>query len=166
MMPSDWVLRWAGLIPEGGRVLDVACGSGRHALALAGMGHPVDAVDRALVLSEEARSRENVHWLEHDLEQGPWPFDEAAYAGILVTNYLHRPLFPHLIAGLIKGGVLVYETYALGQERFGRPRNPAHLLMPGELLEMVRGHLRVVAYEDVQESAPPKRVQRLCAVRP
>jgi len=166
MMPSAWVLRWADLIPEGGRVVDIACGSGRNALALAALGHPVDAVDRVLALSEEARSLANIHWLEHDLEQGPWPFGAASYAGILVTNYLHRPLFPHLIAGLAKGGVLIYETYALGQERFGRPRNPAHLLMPGELLEMVRGKLRVVAYEDVQESGPPKRVQRLCAVRP
>ena len=75
-------------------------------------------------------------------------------------------MFPHLVAALARGGVLLYETFALGQEKIGRPRNPAHLLMPGELLEMARGQLRVVAYEDVQEAVPPRRVQRLCAVRP
>ena len=164
MTPSAWISRWAALIPAGGRVLDVACGAGRHALMLAELGHAVDAVDRELVLPQQAMP--GVNWLEHDLEQAPWPFEDAAYAAVVVTNYLHRPLFPHLVAALAKGGVLLYETYALGQERIGRPRNPAHLLMPGELLEMVRGQLRVVAYEDVQEAVPPRRVQRLCAVRP
>ncbi|TNF55627.1 MAG: class I SAM-dependent methyltransferase [Gammaproteobacteria bacterium] len=133
---------------------------------LAGLGHPVDAVDREPVQPEAAPGQADIRWLEHDLEHAPWPFADGAYGGVVVTNYLHRPLFPHLVAALAKGGVLIYETYALGQERIGRPRNPAHLLMPGELLEMVRGQLRVVAYEDVQEAAPPRRVQRLCAVRP
>lgn len=166
MSPSAWVMRWAGLMSTGARVLDVACGSGRHALALAAMGHPVDAVDRELVLSGEASAWPGIRWHEADLEGAPWPFAGSLYGGIVVTNYLHRPLFPHMLSCLAHEGVLIYETFALGQEKIGRPRNPAHLLMPGELLEMVRGQLRVVAYEDVQESDPPKRVQRLCAVRP
>jgi SAM-dependent methyltransferase len=166
MMPSDWILRWVGHIPAGGHVLDVACGSGRHAVMLARLGYPVDAVDRDLSLSEGARAQPGIRWVEYDLEQAPWPFAASSYAGILVTNYLHRPLFPHLIASLARGGLLLYETFALGQEKFARPRNPAHLLMPGELLEMARGRLRVMAYEDVLKTQPPKRVQRLCAVRP
>lgn len=166
MTPSPWVMRWAGLIHAGGRVLDVACGSGRHALSLAKMGYQVEAVDRDLTLSQQARELPGIRWLERDLEAGPWPFAESAYAAIVVANYLHRPLLGQLLASLAPGGVLIYETFAVGQEQYGRPRNPAHLLLPGELLELVRGRLRVVAYEDVLETLPPKRVQRLCAVKP
>ncbi len=165
--PPAWVERWSGLIPKPGRVLDLACGSGRHAVYLAGLGYQIDAVDIDLSLSETAqRSAPLVTWLRHDLENAAWPFEAGEYQGVLVTNYLHRPLSPHLIDALAPGGVLIYATFAMGQERFGRPRNPAHLLMPGELLEMVRGQMRVVAYEDVLEQADtPTRVQRLCAIK-
>jgi SAM-dependent methyltransferase len=163
--PQAWIERWSGLILKPGRVLDVACGNGRHAAYLAGLGYQVDAVDIDLGLSDAARrDASNVTWLRHDLENAEWPFKAGAYQGVLVTNYLHRPLFPHLIEALAPGGVLIYATFAMGQERFGRPRNPAHLLMPGELLEVVRGQMRVVAYEDVLDQAEmPTRVQRLCA---
>lgn len=164
--PMPWLERWAGQIPAGGRVLDVACGGGRHALYLSSRGFKVDAVDRDLSLSEAARGTPGVNWLEHDLERGAWPFQFGAYQGVVVTNYLHRPLFPHLVEALAEGGVLIYATFSIGQEMIARPRNPQHLLMPGELLEAVRGRMRVVAYEDVLEAGEaPARVQRLCAIK-
>ncbi|MFZ5482787.1 MAG: class I SAM-dependent methyltransferase [Pseudomonadota bacterium] len=160
-----WVMRWADLIPARGRVLDVACGTGRHATFLAGRGHPVDAVDRDLSRLGDARNVPGVRWWAADLEAAPWPFDPAAYQAVVVTNYLHRPLFPYLLAALAPGGVLIYATFALGQARWGRPRDPRHLLVPGELLELARGRLQVVAYEDILEAGmPPSRVQRLCAL--
>lgn len=166
LAPSAWVRRWASLIPAAGNVLDLACGAGRHATFLAGRGYRVDAVDLDLEPSAPVRDSAGVAWRQLDLEQGDWPFAPASYAGVVVSNYLHRPLFPHLLEVLTPGGVLIYETFALGQERYGRPRNPAHLLLPGELLEFARGRLRVVAYEDVTETEPARRVQRLCAIKP
>jgi SAM-dependent methyltransferase len=167
MTPSAWVSRWSGLIAVPGRVLDLACGTGRNAVYLAGLGHAVDALDIDLGTSEAVRSTPGVRWRAVDLEDGGAHLESAAYQGIVVCNYLHRPLFPDILAALASGGVLIYETFAHGQQTFGRPRNPAHLLMPGELLEMARGYLRVVAYEDILQEAPaPARIQRLCAVRP
>lgn len=167
MTPSVWVKRWADLIPPGGRVLDVACGSGRNAIHLASRGYRVTAVDRDLGPSAGVRDTPGVTWLAHDLEAGDWPFTAGIWQGIVVVNYLHRPLIPHLIDALAPGGALIYATFAHGQERFGRPRDPRHLLMPGELLEAVRGRLRVVAYEDVEEAGPPpSRRQRLAALKP
>lgn len=164
--PSDWVRRWSGLIPSGGRVLDLAAGSGRHAVFLATEGFQVDAVDIDLSPSVAARGTPGIAWRQHDLEQGSWPVLPSSYQAIVVINYLHRPLFPHLLESLASGGILIYETFALGQERYGRPRNPAYLLMPGELLELARGRLQVVAYEDVTELEPARRMQRLCAIKP
>ncbi|MFA5082715.1 MAG: class I SAM-dependent methyltransferase [Hydrogenophilaceae bacterium] len=166
MTAMPWVARWAEMIPAHGRVLDLACGNGRHAVLLAGLGHPVEAVDIDLALSEPVRATPGVSWRQHDLEAQAWPFESGAYQGVVVTNYLHRPLFPLLIEALSPGGVLIYATFSMGQEVYGRPRNPQHLLMPGELLEAVRGRMRVVAYEDVLEAGePPARVQRLCAIK-
>jgi len=165
--PSAWVQQWAGRIPAGGRVLDLACGAGRHTRYLASLNHPVEGVDiDASALAELARIS-GVSVRTADLEQGPWPYGEAEFAGIVVTNYLYRPSFAKLLRVLAPGGVLIYETFALGNERFGRPSNPNFLLLPGELLEAVRGKLRVIAYEDVLVSQPkPAAVQRICAVRP
>lgn len=161
-----WVRRWSGLIPSGGQVLDLACGNGRHAVHLAGQGHRVVAVDRDLGLSASARQVAGIEWRELDLETGVWPFEAGAYQGIVVTNYLHRPLFAHLFDALAPGGVLIYATFSMGQARHGRPRNPVFLLMPGELLEAVRGRMRVVAYEDVEETgARTVCMQRLCAIK-
>lgn len=164
--PSEWVSRFASLIPAGGKVLDVACGSGRHARLLAGLGHRVEAVDRDESHMLSLRGVAGVSVRLADLEGGPWPYASQQFAGIIVCNYLHRPLFPCLLEALEQEGVLIYETFAVGNERFGKPSNPDFLLKPGELLEVVRGQLRVIAYEDVFVSQPkPAMVQRICAKR-
>jgi SAM-dependent methyltransferase len=162
--PSPWVQRWAASMRPGGTVLDVAAGSGRHARLLARMGFEVDAVDRDASLFADPPPR--VALLEADIEAGPWPYAGRRFDAIVVTNYLHRPLLPVLVESLEHGGVLVYETFAHGNERFGKPSNPAFLLAPGELLEAVRGRLRVIAYEDLVVDHPrPAAVQRLAARR-
>ena len=164
--PSAWVIRWSGLVPAGGRVLDIACGNGRHARFFASRGHPVEAVDRDPALLARLAGVPGVSTRCADLEAGPWPYPGDRFAGIVVANYLHRPLFPHLLAALAAGGVLIYETFAVGNERYGRPSNPAHLLTPGELLDVVRGRLRVIAYEDLEVSEPRlAMVQRICAIK-
>jgi SAM-dependent methyltransferase len=164
--PSPWVMRWAPMVRAGGDVLDVACGGGRHARHFAARGHPVLALDRdAAALATLAKSR-GVSTLCADIESGPWPLAERSFDAVVVTHYLHRPLFPLLLAALAPGGVLIYETFALGNERHGRPSNPAFLLHHGELLDVVHGRLAVIAYEDVTLGEPrPACVQRICAVR-
>ncbi|HSS46319.1 MAG TPA: methyltransferase domain-containing protein [Burkholderiales bacterium] len=164
--PSEWVSRFASLIPEKGKVLDVACGSGRHARLLAGLGHIVEAVDGDESSLQSLRGVAGVSARLADLEGGPWPYTGRQFAGIIVCNYLHRPLFPRMLEALEQEGVLIYETFAVGNERFGKPSNPNFLLKPGELLEVVRGQLRVIAYEDVYVDHPkPAMVQRICAKR-
>jgi SAM-dependent methyltransferase len=162
--PSPWVQRFCGYIRPGGVVLDVACGSGRHARWLARLGFEVDAVDRAPELFESPPV--GVRLLGADLEAGPWPYPGRRFDAVCVTNYLHRPLMPVLADSLERGGILIYETFAQGNERFGKPSNPDYLLAPGELFDAVRGKLRVLAYEDlVVEDPRPAAVQRLCARR-
>ena len=163
--PSPWVARFAALIPSGGRVLDVACGSGRHARFLAASGHAVEAVDRDIGGFLDIPA--SVHVREADIESGPWPYAGEKFAGMVVTNYLHRPLMAALVACVAPGGAFIYETFAAGNEKYGRPSRPDFLLQPGELLEVVRGQLQVVAFEDIYVEAPkPARVQRIVAVRP
>lgn len=165
--PSAWVARFAGLIRPRGPVLDLACGSGRHVRLFLELGHPVTALDRDISRLADLTDHPGLEVIEADLETGgPFPLAGRAFAGIVVTNYLWRPLFPDLIATLEPGGMLIYETFARGNESFGKPRNPAHLLEPGELLEAVRGALRVLAYEDLIVDDPgPAAVQRICASR-
>lgn len=164
--PSPWVVRFAGLVSTGGPVLDLAAGAGRHTRFFRGRGHPVTAIDRDA--ASLRRIEDQIEVIEADLEDGSsWPVGERRFAGIVVTNYLHRLLFPSILAALAPGGALLYETFALGNERFGKPSNPDFLLRPGELLEVVRGRLRVVAYEDVELAEPkPALVQRIVAVSP
>ena len=153
------------LLVAGGEVLDLACGSGRHSRYLARAGYRVCAVDRDAQALAALADVAGVCVQVCDLESAPWPFAGRRFAGIVVANYLHRPLFPHLLDALTEDGVLIYETFALGNEHFGKPSNPDFLLRPGELLERVRGKLRVVAYEDLQVSLPrPAMMQRICAV--
>src|SRR5512134_2740084 len=138
--PSVWVERWASLIPRG-RVLDLACGGGRHARLLLSMGYEVVAVDR------EPLSLGGARFVRADLEDAsPWPLPGERFQGIVVTNYLHRPLFPLLERSLAPGGVLIYETFMLGNERYGKPSNAAFLLQPGELWRAFAG-LHVIAFE-------------------
>lgn len=167
--PSPWVARFLPLIPAGGSVLDLAAGSGRHTRLLLEKGLQVVAVDRDLSRLADLSGNGDLETIERDLESGPQrgrpPFDRS-YAGIVVANYLHRPLLPLLVESLAPGGLLIYETFAQGNERFGKPRNPDHLLRPGELLEVVRGALRVLAYEDLEVVEPkPAMVQRIAARR-
>ena len=162
--PSPWIRRWIGFVRPGGAVLDVACGSGRHARWLAQLGFEVDAVDRDASLFRDVPP--GVALLGADLEAGPWPYAGRRFDAVVVTNYLHRPLLPTLADSLEVGGILLYETFARGNERFGRPSNPDFLLAPGELLELARGRLRVLGYEDlVVEEPRPAAVQRMCARR-
>jgi len=163
--PSEWISRFAPLIRGGGRVLDLACGGGRHARLLAQLGYQVAAVDRDAQALELLAPLTGIEIKCADLESGPWPYPGAVFAGIVVASYLHRPLFPLLLNSLEQEGVLIYETFALGNERYGRPSNPQFLLRPGELLSVVGGRLRVVAYEDMFVSSPkPAMVQRICAI--
>jgi len=162
---SAWVLRFAPYIRAGGRVLDLACGWGRHARVLSELGFEVDAVDRDAQALEALARMARVRVLVADLEGGPWPYPGARFDAVVVTNYLHRPLLPVLLDSLAEDGVLIYETFARGNERYGRPSNPRFLLEPGELLQATIG-LRVLAYEDLYQDAPkPAMVQRIAAIR-
>ncbi len=171
--PSRWVSRFAGLIPAGGLVLDLACGGGRHARHLASLGHQVLAVDRdpaALAAAVGERIGTQAVDLEDNDSPGlpDWPLSPGRFSGIVVTNYLHRPLLPGLCASLAPGGVLIYETFAEGNSLFGKPSNPAFLLAPGELLRMASGDadLHVLAFEDGYTEHPqPAMVQRICLLR-
>jgi SAM-dependent methyltransferase len=159
--PSPWLLRWAHLIRPGGRVLDVACGSGRHVRWLAARGFAVTGVDRdAAALAPLAACGEIV---VADLEAGAWPLPGRVFDAVIVTNYLWRPLVPALRAALADGGVYLHETFADGQQTVGRPSRPDFLLQHGELLSMALG-LRIVAYEDGFLDAPSRFVQRIVAV--
>lgn len=163
---SAWVRRWAPLVRTAGPVLDVACGGGRHALFFAARGHPVDAVDRDAAAVAALARQPGITALCADLEGGPWPYAGRRFAAVVVTNYLHRPLFPALMAALAPGGVLIYETFAQGNAAYGRPANPDFLLQRGELLRVV-GAARVVAYEDLYVELPkPAMVQRICVMIP
>ena len=165
LLPSAWVQRWAARIPVGGRVLDVACGGGRHARYLAGLGHRVEAVDHDAQALSGLAGVTGVHTRVADLEGAAWPYADGEFDAVVVTNYLHRPLFASLLAALAPGGVLIYETFALGNERYGRPRNPDFLLQPGELLKVAHGRLEVIAYENLAVEAPrPALLQRMCAL--
>jgi SAM-dependent methyltransferase len=166
LTPSDWVVRWGAIIPPGERVLDVACGTGRHARWLAARGHEVDAVDRDAQALATLAGVKGVHTLCADIEGEPWPYRSGQYAGVVVTNFLHRPLFAELLDALAPNGVLIYETFAVGNERYGRPSNPDFLLRPGELLEIARGRISVLAYEALNVETPrPAALQRMCAIK-
>lgn len=160
---SAWVQRWSELVPAGGPVLDLACGRGRHLRWFHERGHPVTGVDRdAEALAAVAGLGRTVC---ADIENGPWPLGQERFAGVVVTNYLWRPLLPAIVQCVAPGGVLIYETFAAGNESVGKPSRPDFLLEPGELLHACAG-LRVVAYEDGFLAAPPRFVQRIAAVRP
>lgn len=160
--PSAWVQRWSHLVPAGGSVLDVACGHGRHLRWFAGRGHSVTGIDRSpeaiAAVAHIGRA------LQADIENGPWPVPGERFDAVLVTNYLWRPLLPTLMDSVADGGVLIYETFATGNETVGKPSRPDFLLRPGELLQACAG-LQVVAFEDGFLDRPERFIQRIAAVR-
>ena len=163
--PSAWVVRWTAYIASGTSVLDVACGTGRHSRLLAARGCSVTAVDRDGAVGHVLSNVPNVDFIQADLEAGTWPLPGRWFEVIIVTNYLHRPLFAALKSALASAGLLIYETFAVGNAAFGRPSNPDYLLRPRELLEVFGGDTRVLAFEDgFSDSPKPAMVQRI-AVR-
>ncbi len=171
--PSPWITRFAGLVPSGGAVLDLACGGGRHSAVFLDLGYLVTAVDKNTdTISDRLGDHEALEVITTDLETRTGPFNAhgslegRTFDGVVVVNYLYRNSLDDLLACLKPGGVLIYETFALGNEIFARPRNPDHLLRQGELFDLVRGHLQVVAYEHglVENSELPGVKQRIVAV--
>ena len=165
--PSSWLQRHSSLIPHSGPILDIAAGSGRHTQYLLDKGHVVISIYKDV--SRLARIKSSRLFIARvDLETPkPWPFKNGAFAAIIVTNYLHRPLLPQIINGLAVGGLLVYETFANGNEKFGKPTNPDYLLKAGELIQLTLGHLHIFAYEDLTVDQPrPAQIQRIVASRP
>ena len=166
--PSPWIARFAPLAPPLARVLDLACGQGRHARFFAARGHHVVAVDREAAALAALTGDAHIETRALDLETGSWPLAGERFGAIVVTNYLHRPLFPYLLAALADDGVLLYETFAHGNEACGRPSNPDFLLAPGELLAVAARGLAVVAFEQGFVPAPSRGavIERLAAVGP
>lgn len=161
-LPSPWIVQWAGLVPVGATVLDVAAGSGRHARFFADRGHKVTAIDRDTTRLQPGAAVETI---QTDLENGsPWPLASRRFGAVVVTNYLHRPLMRDLLAAIEPGGALLYQTFMVGNERFGKPSRPDFLLKDGELLDLVRGSFSVIAYEARLISEPSMAlVQRIAA---
>jgi SAM-dependent methyltransferase len=155
------VCRWTPLIRVGGRVLDVACGSGRHVRWLVQQGFSVTALDR------DAAALQPLHEIAQvvvaDIEASDWPLPGQRFDALVVTNYLWRALWPSLMASLAPGAVLIYETFADGNQSVGKPSRADFLLRHGELLQLTQG-LRVVAYEDGFLHDPQRYVQRIAAV--
>lgn len=163
--PSPWVLRFSEQIPAGGEVIDIACGAGRHGRVFLESGHPVTFVDVDTEALDDLGGRDDVAIIETDLEtEGFWPFTGHAYAGVIVTNYLWRPILPAIIDLVGPGGMLIYETFAVGNEAFGKPSNPDYLLKPDELRDAVDGKLEIVEFEQVEVETPkPAVIQHIAA---
>lgn len=162
--PSPWVVRFAPLVAAGGRVLDLACGAGRHGRLFLDRRHSVTFLDRDLSGMVDLHGHAGAQFVQADIEQGPWPLVGQQFAGIVVTNYLWRPLFPQIAGALAPQGVLIYETFMQGNERFGKPSNPDFLLRPDELLDWCRSEgLTVRAFEQGEEASAVR--QRISAVR-
>lgn len=164
--PSPWVVRFGRIIPPRGEVLDYACGTGRHARWLASHGYRVEAVDKDAVALELLTGVHHVRTRQADLEADSWPYEGRLFDGIVVTNYLYRPRLSRLLECLVPGGVLIYETFMAGHERFGKPTDPDFLLRPHELLKCVSPGFSVVAFEQGEVGGTkPAMLQRICAVK-
>ena len=162
--PSPWITRFTSEIVPSSNVLDLACGTGRHSQYLLRLGHTVTACDINISALTDIEGEAGLEIIAADLENSPWPFGDRRFAAIVVTNYLHRPLFPDIVSTLAPAGVLIYETFAAGNEVFGRPHNPDHLLKRGELISGILGDLTILAYEDLTIDTPHRAcVQRVCA---
>jgi SAM-dependent methyltransferase len=165
--PSAWITRFSGQVPAEGGILDLACGGGRHGRLFLELGRQVLFLDRDLAGVADLRGGAGAELLQADLENGsPWPLPGRHFAGLVVSNYLWRPLFPHLIGATAPGGLLLYETFMLGQEKFGRPANPDFLLRRDELFECLKADFDILAFEQGEEPGPrPAMRQRIAAVK-
>lgn len=163
LAPSPWIVRWSHLLSPGATVLDVACGAGRHMRWFQQLGHAATGVDRSPEAVDACAAFG--HALLADIEAGPWPFPGQRFGAVIVTNYLWRPRLADIVSAVAPGGVLLFETFAAGNETVGKPSRPDFLLRPGELIAACAG-LRVVAYEDGFLRQPERFVQRIAAVRP
>lgn len=162
--PSNWVKRFAKKIDKNGKVLDLACGQGRHTSLMLSLGYTTVAADINLSGIDSLNKHKNLELMQVDLEQDPWPFEKKAFSGIIVTNYLHRPLFKNILSALTPNGILIYETFADGNQEYGHPQNANYLLKRGELILKVFPELTILAYEDLIVQKPrPAAVQRVCA---
>jgi len=167
--PSDWVVRWSVLLPPRARVLDVACGEGRHVRWLAQAGHQLTAVDRDTAAVAPLGRLARV--VVADLEGAAWPLPGERFDAVVVTNYLWRALMPDILAAVAPGGLLVYETFSEAQAALGRPRRPEFLLRHGELPQMLQAtqDWHVIAYEDgvlpASAGRAERAVQRIAARR-
>lgn len=166
--PSPWVERWSSLVPAGSTVLDLACGGGRHGRLFLAAGHPTIFLDKDLSAVSDLTGSTGAELIETDLEDGrPFPLAGRTFGGIVVTCYLHRPILPDIVDAVAPGGVLIYETFAKGNEAYGHPAREAYLLREGELLDAVRGKLIVRAYEHGYDEVPKPGIrQRICATKP
>lgn len=171
--PSSWVQRFADGAPQGARVLDLACGGGRHGRLFLARGHPVTFLDRDVAAVQDLKQVARAEIIEADLETGAsvfsggGPLAGRTFAAIVVVNYLFRPLLAPMLDAIETGGLLIYETFALGNEAYGRPKNPNFLLKSGELLELAQGRMQIVAFEQglIRENGQPAVKQRIAAVR-
>ena len=163
--PSVWISRFAKLAPKGGQVLDLACGSGRHCNFFLDLDHPVTALDRDI---GNLTPRDRLEIIQHDLEGGgPWPLEKRQFSAVVVVNFLFRPLLPTLISSVAPGGLLLYDTFAVGNEAFGRPNNPDFLLQAGELKAVIAEELLILNYFHGPIKQPkPAIKQQICARRP
>ncbi|HXF53755.1 MAG TPA: class I SAM-dependent methyltransferase [Hyphomicrobiaceae bacterium] len=165
--PSPWVIRFIAGVRPGGRVLDVACGRGRHLRLALERGLSVTGIDRDLSGVGDLEGRPDASLVAADLEDGrPFPLAGQAFDGVIVTNYLWRPILPDIVGAVARDGILIYETFAAGNERYGKPGNPAFLLRPGELIGAVAPKLTPIAFETVKEGNPLRVLQRIAAVGP
>ena len=161
--PSAWIARFAHLVCSQGSVLDLACGMGRHTRFFSARDHAPTSVDKA---PEATRSVADIaETITADIENNSWPLTGRSFDGVVVTNYLWRPLWPLILGSVKPGGVLLYETFAQGNEAYGRPSRPEFLLAPGELLQVCAGW-NIVAYEHGRLAQPERVVQRIAAIRP
>ena len=164
MPPLDWIVQHAGQIAAPGNVLDVACGRGRHTRYLLSLGYRVTALDRDTGAVSDLAGRPNLRIMENDLEDGsPWPVAGEVFQGIVVSNYLYRPLYDALVDALATGGILIYQTFSDGNAAYGKPRNPNFLLRENELLDVFGPRLTVLDFNQGHTDHPsPAVIQQIC----